>query len=316
VPARQAVDVEGRRVELSNLDKAMYPAVGFTKAHVVDYYTRVAPAILPHLADRPVTRVRFPNGVEGKSFFEKQCPDHRPDWVATVTVPVRGTGRFGGQGRGPRDVDFCLVEELPTLVWLANLAALELHTSLARAEDMNAPTLMVLDLDPGPPAGLVECARVGLWVRELLDQLGLVCVTKTSGKKGLQVYVPLNTPVTYAETKPFAQAVARHLEAEHPDMVVSKMKKELRGGKVFVDWQQNVDFKTTVCAYSLRAQERPTASTPVSWEEVAQAAEREDPELLVFDAPAVLERVEREGDLFAPALELKQELPQLTAPKR
>jgi bifunctional non-homologous end joining protein LigD len=312
VPARQAVEVEGRRLELSNLDKVLYPAVGFTKAQVIDYYTRIAAVILPHLAGRPVTRVRFPNGVEGKSFFEKQCPEHRPDWVATVTLPVRGTGRFGGEGRGPRDVDFCLVEDLPTLVWLANLAALELHASLARAVDMDSPTLIVFDLDPGPPAGLVECARVGVWLRQLLDQLGLSAVIKTSGKKGLQLYVPLNTPVTYADAKPFAQAVARHLEGEHPDLVVSKMKKDLRGGKVFVDWQQNVDFKTTVGAYSLRAMDRPTVSTPVSWDEVERAIEREDPELLVFDAQAALERAEREGDLFAPALTLQQELPQLT----
>jgi bifunctional non-homologous end joining protein LigD len=312
VPARQAVDVEGRRLELSNLDKLMYPAVGFTKAHVIDYYTRVAPAILPHLADRPVTRVRFPNGVEGKSFFEKQCPDHRPEWVPTVALPVRGTGRFGGgSARGPRDVEFCLVRDLPTLVWLANLAALELHTSLARADDMSSPTLMVFDLDPGAPAALLECARVGLWLRAVLEGLGLGCVIKTSGKKGLQVYVPLNTPVTYDETKPFAHAVARHLEKEHPELVVSKMKKELRGGKVFVDWQQNEDFKTTVCAYSLRARERPTVSTPLAWEEVERAVQREDADGLVFDAAAVLERVEREGDLFAPALELEQELPTL-----
>jgi bifunctional non-homologous end joining protein LigD len=316
VPARQAVDVEGQRLELSNLDKVLYPAVGFTKAQVIDYYTRIAPVILPHLAGRPVTRVRFPNGVEGKSFFEKQCPEHRPDWVRTVTVAVRGTGRFGGEGRGPRDVDFCLVEDLPTLVWLANLAALELHTSLALADDLSTPTLVVFDLDPGLPAGLLECARVGLWLRDLLEQLGLRCVIKTSGKKGMQVYVPLNTPVTYEETKPFAQAVAKHLEGEHPDLVVSKMKKDLRGGKVFVDWQQNVDFKTTVCAYSLRAVDRPRASTPVTWDEVERAAERADPELLVFDAQAVLERAEREGDLFAPALELEQELPQLTVPQR
>jgi bifunctional non-homologous end joining protein LigD len=313
VPARQAVEVEGRRLELSNLDKVLYPAAGFTKAQVIDYYTRIAPAILPHLCGRPVTRVRFPNGVEDKSFFEKQCPDHRPDWVRTVTVPVRGTGRFGGERREPRDVDFCLVEDLPTLVWLANLAALELHTSLALAKDLSTPTLMVFDLDPGPPAGLLECARVGLWLRELLDQLGLQCVVKTSGKKGMQVYVPLNRPVSYARTKPFAQAVARHLEGEHPGLVVSKMKKDLRGGKVFVDWQQNVDFKTTVCAYSLRAQERPTVSTPLRWDEVEQVVEREDPELIVFDASAALDRAEREGDLFAPALGLEQELPELTA---
>jgi bifunctional non-homologous end joining protein LigD len=309
VPARQAVEVEGRRLELSNLDKVLYPAVGFTKAQVIDYYTRIAPVILPHLAGRPVTRVRFPNGVEGKSFFEKQCPEHRPDWVATVTLPVRGTGRFGGEGRGPRDVDFCLVEDLPTLVWLANLAALELHASLARAVDMDSPTLIVFDLDPGPPAGLVECARVGVWLRQLLDQLGLSAVIKTSGKKGLQLYVPLNTPVTYADTKPFAQAVARHLEGEHPDLVVSKMKKDLRGGKVFVDWQQNEDFKTTVGVYSLRAREQPTASTPLRWEEVEAAADEGDEAALVFDAAATLERAEHHGDLFAAALELEQDLP-------
>jgi len=308
---RVQVDVEGRRLGLSNLDKVLYPQAGFTKAQVIDYYTRIAPAILPHLAGRPVTRIRFPNGAAEKGFFEKQCPGHRPEWVSTARVHVRGRGRFGEHKREPREVDFCLVQDVPTLVWLANLACLELHTPLARCDRQQAPTMVVFDLDPGAPATVLDCARVALLLRKALDELGLEAVVKTSGSKGLQVYVPLNAAAHYDQTKPFARELARLLEREHPELVVSRMRKDLRGGKVFVDWQQNEDFKTTVCAYSLRARERPTASTPLAWAEVQGAVDADDADALVFDAADVLERVERDGDLFAAALERRQALPAL-----
>ena len=310
-PKSTRVTVEGRELTLSNLDKVMYPATGFAKGEVVDYYARIAPFALPHLSGRALTLKRYPNGVEGKFFYEKSCPSHRPDWVRTVSVHARGTGRFGGQSRGPRDIDFCIADDLPTLIWLANLASLELHTSLARAEEFQCPTMVVFDLDPGEPAAILECATVGLMLRDLFGRLGLECFAKTSGSKGLQVYVPLNTPTSYERTTPFAQAVAQLLEREHRDLVVSQQKKELRKGKVLVDWSQNVDFKTTVSVYSLRARERPTASTPVSWDEVEAALAASDPDLLVFEAGDVIERAERMGDLFAPVAELEQELPQL-----
>ena len=284
----------------------MYPAAGFTKGHVIDYYTRIAPAMLGHLRDRPLTRIRYPNGVDDKFFYEKNCPDHRPDWVQVARIFTRGTGRWGGEGRGPRDIDFCLANDLPTLIWLANLAALELHTSLGTAQAYDQPTMVAFDLDPGPPATIVECCRVALLLRDMFDRLGLSCFPKTSGSKGMQVYLPLNTPATYDETTPFARAVAELLEQEHPDLVVSQQSKELREGKVLVDWSQNVDFKTTVCVYSLRARERPTVSTPITWDEVEGAQKPED---LRFEAQDVIERVERHGDLYAPVLELEQRLP-------
>ena len=308
-PARVAVEVDGRQLELSNLDKVLYPEAGFTKAQVIDYYTRIAPVMLPHLADRPLTLHRFPNGTGAKGFYEKQCPDHRPDWVTTTAIRAKGVGRFGERRRDPRDIDFCLVEDRPTLVWLANLACLELHVLLSRAPDVERPTAVVFDLDPGAPAAVIESARVALLLRGSLDALGLQALVKTSGSKGLQVYVPLNQPADYDHTKGFARSLARLLEKEHPDLVVSKMKRELRGGKVYVDWQQNEDFKTTVCAYSLRAREQPTVSTPLRWEEVEAAADDDDASRLVFDAAAALERAEHHGDLFAAALELEQDLP-------
>jgi len=300
----KAVEVEvGRRqLRLSNLDKVFYPATGFTKGQVIDYYTRIAPMVLPHLRDRPLTLKRYPDGVEGPHFYEKQCPSHAPDWVKTVAVPAGG-----------KVIDFCLANDLPTLVWLANLADLELHTSLSKARNLERPTMMVFDLDPGPPAGLLECARVALWLRETLGELGLESFPKTSGSKGIQLYVPLNRAVTYDQTKPFSHALARLAERLHPDLVVSKQKKELRKGKVLVDWSQNDDFKTTACVYSLRARERPTVSTPVTWDELEEAHESERPERLVFDAEDVLARAEEHGDLFKPVLELKQSLPELAA---
>ena len=306
MPADTSVEVEGRQLKLSNLDKVLYPEAGFTKGQVIDYYTRIAPALLPHLRRRPLTLKRYPNGVDAQFFYEKNCPKHRPDWVETI--PVWST-------RNKADVNYCLANDLPTLVWVANLASLELHTSLSWAPDIGQPSMVVFDLDPGPPATVVECGRVALWLREVLDDLGLVVFPKTSGSKGLQLYVPLNTPVTYNETKPFAHALARLLEERHPKDVLSVMTKELRKGKVFIDWSQNDDSKTTVCVYSLRARPRPTVSAPVTWEEVEKVVDAGDPGVLSFEADEVLARVERDGDLFAPVVELEQALPADGAPE-
>ena len=294
--ARVEVEVEGRRLSLSNLDKVMYPETGFTKGQVIDYYTRIAPAVLPHLRDRPLTLKRYPNGVEGGHFYEKQCPSHRPDWVRSEPVELSS-----------KTIQFCICDDLATLVWLANLADLELHPSLSLVEDDLRPTVMAFDLDPGPGAGLPECCEVAFMLRDALSQLGLECFAKTSGSKGIQLYVPLNVAdVDYDHgTKALSHALARHLEAQHPKLIVSQQKKELRANKVLIDWSQNDEHKTTVGVYSLRARERPTVSTPVTWEEL------EDPAALVFEAADVLERVERHGDLFAPVAELQQELPDL-----
>jgi bifunctional non-homologous end joining protein LigD len=295
------VAIAGRTLKLTNLDKVLYPKVGFTKRDVIEYLVHVAPVLLPHLEGRPLTLKRYPNGVEEAHFYEKNCPKHRPEWVATVPVPLRS-----------KTIDFCLVEDLPTLVWLGNLASLELHTSLSRGPEIARPTMMVFDLDPGPPATIVECCRVGLWLQGMFENLGLQAFAKTSGSKGLQVYVPLNVPdVTYDDTKGFSRAVAELLEAEQPDLVVSRMTKSIRRGKVFVDYSQNDEHKTTVNVYSLRAKDRPTVSTPVSWDEVRDCLDGGDPDRLVFDARAVLERVADQGDLFAPVLSLVQEIPAL-----
>jgi bifunctional non-homologous end joining protein LigD len=303
---RVQVEVDGRALSLSNLDKVLYPRAGFTKGHVIDYYTRIAPVLLPHLRGRPLTLKRYPDGVEGEYFYEKQCPRHRPEWVTTARVPIRTDGRT---------ITFCVVEDLPTLVWLANLADLELHTSLARAADIESPRILAFDLDPGPPATIVECAQVALELREVFDHLGLAAFPKTSGSKGMQVYVPLNRPASYGMTKSFALALAQLLERRHPELVVSEMRKDLRPGKVFVDWSQNDEHKTTVCVYSLRARERPTVSTPLRWEEVEAVLDSGDPEDLAFTSDAVLKRVAEHGDLFAPVEELEQELPALS-PRR
>ena len=297
------VTVEGRQLKLSNMEKVLYPSMGFTKGEVIEYYSRVAPVLLTHLRRRALTLKRYPNGVDGHSFYEKNCPSHRPPWVETVAV---------WSDRNQADVNYCLANDLPTLVWVANLASLELHTSLSHAEDVERPTVLVFDLDPGPPAAIAECARVGVLLREALERLGLQCFPKTSGSKGLQLYAPLNSDVTYEGpdgTKPFAHALARRLEADHPRLVVSQMAKELRKGKVFIDWSQNDAAKTTVCVYSLRARERPTVSTPLTWEEVETVADKEDPELVTFEAADVLDRVDRHGDLFAPVAEMEQSLP-------
>ncbi|MBV8162541.1 MAG: non-homologous end-joining DNA ligase [Acidimicrobiia bacterium] len=296
------VEISGKRLKLSNLDKVFYPQTGFTKGQVIDYYTRVAGALLPHLAKRPLTLKRYPNGVDEKYFYEKRCPSHRPAWVATAPVE---SDRHGGP------IDYCVCNDLATLVWVANMASIELHPSLSHEPKIARPTTLAFDLDPGPPAAILECAQVGLWVRAVLDELGLQSFPKTSGSKGLQVYVPLNTPVTYADTKGFAHALARLLEKQHPAEVVSVMTKDLRKGKVFIDWSQNDEHKTTVSVYSLRARETPTASTPVRWDEVQAALEAGDADALRFEAPDVIERVEADGDLFASVDELKQKLPKL-----
>jgi bifunctional non-homologous end joining protein LigD len=298
------IEVEGRKITLSNLEKVLYPKAGFTKGQVIDYYVRIAPVLLPHLANRALTLKRYPNGVDGMFFYEKNCPAYRPAWMKTAKVWSEGNNRF---------MDYCVVADLPTLVWLGNLADLELHTSLSRAPETQRPTVIAFDLDPGAPATIVQCCQVGLWVRDIFEQFGLHAFAKTSGSKGLQVYVPLNTAVTYDQTKPFAKAIARLLEDRHPDLVVSDMKKALRVGKIFVDWSQNDDYKTTVNVYSLRAKDQPTVSTPVSWQEVENCLKKANPELLVFTSDQVLQRVEKFGDLFEPVLKLKQKLPSLAA---
>ena len=299
---KSAVTVEGKTIPVSNLEKVLYPAVGFTKGQIIDYYARIAPVLLPHLKDRPLTLKRYPNGVDREFFYEKRCPSHRPRWVKTAHIWSEGTNDY---------VDYCLANDLATLIWAANLADIELHTSLAKHQNRERPTVMVFDLDPGAPATIVECATVAFWLKEIFDAFALQVFAKTSGSKGLQLYVPLNTTVTYDKTKPFAQSLAQRLEREHPREVVSRMQKNLRAGKVFIDWSQNDSHKTTVCAYSLRAKERPTVSTPVTWDEVAAAQKKKDPKLLAFTSEDALKRVEKRGDLFEPVLQLKQKLPKL-----
>jgi bifunctional non-homologous end joining protein LigD len=298
------VEVQGKLLRVSNLDKIMYPEVGFTKGQIIDYYARIAPVLLPHLQGRPLTLKRYPNGVTGMHFYEKNCPEHRPEWVQVAPIWSPGNNKW---------MNYCLAQDLPTLIWAANLADIELHTSLSQSKDMMRPTFIVFDLDPGAPANIVQCCQVGLWVRETFEEFGLKSFAKTSGSKGLQVYVPLNTPVTYDQTKPFAHELARLLERQHPELIVSDMKKSLRTGKIFVDWSQNDDYKTTVCVYSLRAKERPTVSTPVQWSEVEQCLKKANPELLTFTSDQVLARVDKHGDLFEPVLKMKQKLPPLRA---
>jgi bifunctional non-homologous end joining protein LigD len=295
MPQRVAVEVDGRRLGLSNLDKVLYPETGFTKAEVIDYYNRVAPVMLPHLANRPATRKRYPDGVDGPFFFEKNAPSHTPRWVHTVTLPVPGSTM-------DREViAYVVVDDLATLVWLANLAALELHipqwTVSSRAKPRGSD-LLVFDLDPGPPATIVECTRVALLLRDLLADDGLQAYPKSSGSKGMQLYAPIR-PIDGDETSAYAKSQAERLAKERPREVVSQMAKNLRGGKVFVDWSQNNSAKTTVAPYSLRARPLPTVSTPLTWDEVESC---ESPNDLRFVASDVLARVEDHGDLFGPLL--------------
>lgn len=295
------VVVDGQAIRVTNPDKVLYPKAGFTKSDLVDYFGAIAPTLLPHLEGRMLTLKRYPNGVEGDHFYEKQCPKHRPDWVSTEKVSLES-----------KTIEFCTVSDTATLVWLAQLADIELHTSLALARSQKRPTMMVFDLDPGAPADIAQCCEVGLWLRGMFENLGLQSFAKTSGSKGLQIYVPLNTPdVTYDDTKPFSKTVAEMLGAEAPDKVVSRQRKDLRGGKILVDWSQNDEHKTTVNVYSTRAKDRPTVSTPVTWEEVRACHEAGDAAVLTFTTEDVLRRVTSEGDLFAPVLSLSQRLPAL-----
>jgi bifunctional non-homologous end joining protein LigD len=289
------VEIDGRELSVTNLDKVLYPD-GFTKAEVIDYYVRVAPAMLPHVQGRGVTLRRYPNGVDGTSFFEKRSPDHRPDWIGTALGPG---DRKGG-------IQYLVIDEVATLAWVGNMAALEVHAPMARAVDIDAPTMVVFDLDPGAPATIVDCCRVALEIQDVLADLDLQIWPKTSGSKGMQLYLPLNTPHTHEHASSFALAVAQVLEKQDPKRVTSVMKKQLRKGKIFVDWSQNSHHKTTIAAYSLRARPTPTVSTPISWDEVQSGA---DGEVLSFTAPEVLERVADVGDLFAPTATLEQELP-------
>jgi bifunctional non-homologous end joining protein LigD len=299
VPNKAELIVEDRKIQVSNLDKVLYPKVGFTKGHVIDYYIRIAPVLLPHLKDRPLTMKRYPDGVDGEFFYEKNCPSHRPKWVKTAKVWSESNNRM---------MNYCLAQDLPTLVWAANLADLELHTSLSHKNNIERPTMMVFDLDPGAPADIVQCCQVGLWLRDLLGKMKLKSFAKTSGSKGLQVYVPLNAAITYDQTKDLSRALAQHLEGEHADLVTSNMSKAVRKGKVFVDWSQNDEHKTTICVYSLRAREEPTVSTPVMWDEVATCLKKKKANLLKFRSEQVLNRVEKMGDLFEPIEKLKQKL--------
>ncbi|HEV2943831.1 MAG TPA: DNA ligase D [Solirubrobacteraceae bacterium] len=298
------IEAGGRTLKLSNRSKVLYPEAVFTKGQVVDYYAAVAPVLLGHLAGRPLTLKRYPDGVKGKYFYEKRCPSHRPEWVHTAAVQSEREGVL----------DYCVLDDLPALIWVANLASLELHPSLSRAADIVTPTAVVFDLDPGAPAGLKQCCQVALWLRELFAAFDLEMIVKTSGAKGLQVYVPLNAPIAYEQTKPFARAVAGLIEKDHPKLVTSRMTKQLRHGKVFIDWSQNDQHKTTICVYSLRARERPTISTPLQWEEVQAGAVSRKRDLNLSAEPSeLLRRIDQHGDLFTPFLSLTQTLPELTS---
>lgn len=290
--AKVRVQVEGRTLTLSNLDKVLYSEPGFTKAQVIDYYHRIAPVILPHIASRPVTIKRYPEGVDGEFFFQKNAPAHRPDWVPTERIASSGSTK------SRETIEYILGGDLPTLIWAANLAALELHTPMWRYPAIGKPDLLVFDLDPGAPATVVECCQVAFMLRPLLTELELRPAAKTSGGKGLQLYAPV-AGMTSQQTSELAKDLAEQLEARHPELVVSRMAKALRPGKVLIDWSQNNAAKTTVAPYSLRARSQPTVSTPVSWDEVAACKRAAD---LVFTADDVIDRVREYGDLFAVTL--------------
>ncbi len=295
------VQIDGRTLSVTNLDKVLYPDTRTTKAEVIDYYARIAPVMVAHTQGRCMTMRRYPNGVDGKSFFEKRCPSHRPDWVPTAVGP--------GDRKG--ELRYCRFDEPAAIVWAANLAALELHAPMARSDDLDHPLMCVFDLDPGPGTAIPECAALALEIREILATADLDCLAKTSGSKGMQVYVPLNDTgpdaADHEHCASFALAVGQMLAQRHPDGVTTTMAKAERPGKVFVDWSQNAHHKTTICVYSMRARPAPTVSTPLDWDEVTAAADGDDP--LVFRIEDVLARVEERGDLFAPAVELVQHLP-------
>lgn len=298
MPESKAVrtEIAGRSLKVTNLTKVLYPLVGFTKGQVIEYYAKIAPVMLPHISDRGVTFKRWPDGVTGDSFFNKRCPSHRPEWVGTCLGPG---DRAGG-------IQYCQLSEIASLAWAGNLAALEIHGPMARCDDLDKPTMLVFDLDPGEPATITECCQVALLIRAVLDTVGLSAVAKTSGSKGMQLYVPLNTSHTHNHASDFALAVAQLLEKQQPKSVTATMAKKERRNKVFIDWSQNSRHKTTIAAYSLRGRDRPTVSTPISWDEVSDGA---DGEPLGFEAFDVVARVEELGDLFADAVDLEQELP-------
>lgn len=296
-------EVDGRTLTFSNLSKVFYPKTGFTKGEVIDYYARIGPTLLPHLRDRPLTLKRYPDGVEGLFFYQKDAPDHRPPWIRTTPV-ARGDGT---------KIQYVVVNDLATLLWLANIANLELHPFQHTRKDLARPTTVAFDLDPGPSADVVTCARVALFLRDALQSTGLQSWVKTSGSKGLQLYVPLNSPLTYDETKAFSRTIAETLSRQHPSLITAIMRKDVRRGRVFIDWSQNDEHKTTSGVYSLRARERPTVSTPVSWKEVESARSLDD---LTFTAPEVLDRVKRGGDLFEPVLTKRQRLTGTPHPAR
>ena len=296
-PPNVKVSINGRKLALTNLNKTLYPEAGFSKADVLNYYLGISPYMLPHISGRLITMKRYPDGVAGGYFYEKSCPGYKPDWLS-----VTEAGKT-------KKVAYCTIEDEAGLVWIANLAALELHTMLSRSDDVSRPTMVVFDLDPGEGMDILDCAEAGARLREMLVAMGLQCFAKTSGAKGLHVYIPLNTPVSFQETKDFAHAVALMMQERYADAIVSNMLKALRKGKVFVDWSQNDEHKTTVCAYSLRAQPMPAVSTPVTWEELDTAARKRDKAMLYFEAEEVIGRVREEGDLFKPVAEMEQELP-------
>ena len=293
---RVSVSVDDRVLSLGNLDKVLYPETGTTKGEVLAYYQAIAPVLLPHLSGRCITFRRYPDGVGGVSFFEKRCPDHRPDWVDVAIGP--------GDRKSP--IQYCVIDDLPTLVWAANLAALELHAPMAQRGHLDRPDMVVFDLDPGAPAGMTECAEVALGLKSVFDQVDLQAFPKTSGSRGLHLYVPVHGPLTHDDAADFALAVARLMDTLMPGRTLTTMAKVERKGKIFIDWSQNAFPKTTIAAYSLRARSRPTVSTPVSWDEVEQAAGGAD---LCFTHDVVLHRVEQNGDLFEPTTTLRQQLP-------
>jgi bifunctional non-homologous end joining protein LigD len=300
--SRKLVEIAGRKLSLSNLEKDLYPSYGFTKAQILEYYRRISEFILPHLKDRALTLKRYPEGVEQDFFFEKRCPVHRPAWTKTAEIR-RDNGEM---------MTVCLVNDLSTLIWVENLASLELHVPLARAASPETPDSMVFDLDPGEPADILDCARVALILRDLLIPLGLTSYVKTSGQKGLHVYIPLNrAETTFEDTKKFSKAVAGIIEKNYPDLVTAKMAKEYRKGRVFINWEQNDSKKTMICVYSLRARKKPLVSFPLAWRELENLAGQNDPEKLQVIYSEAVNRAEKQGDLFQEVLVKKQQLPHL-----
>lgn len=301
------LDVGGRRLRIRHLDRVIFPATGTTKSELLRYYVAVSEVMLAHLRERLLHMHRYPEGVERPRFWQKGCPEHRPDWIPTAPVWSADKGEH---------INYCVVNELAALLWAVNLGSLELHTSLHTRADLHRPTVLAFDLDPGEGTTILHCGETALRLRELTESAGLHAFPKTSGSKGLQVYVPLNGETSYAQTKPAARRIAEVLEAQTPEQVVSNMARALRQGKVLVDWSQNTEHKSMVCVYSVRAKARPTVSTPVSWSEIEAALDAGRPEQLQFEMAEVLERVAAHGDLFAPVLSERQVLaapqPQLT----